>query len=197
VAVDAKPVADAPYAPPTASPDTASPDTALPNARTPDRTALDLYPSVPAVIVNATKPITPTPSGDDASATGSTVPVPIPARKPNIRHQDTQANAARGLVGDRLDRSGAAKAAKGNGAHVPAEQQRISVIQKLDISEGEKNWLIVRRAWIGMPESLVKYAWGEPRKVSQTTRAGVNAEQWVYGAGRYLLLQDSRLVAIE
>jgi hypothetical protein len=191
-AAEAKPVAVAPHAPQYASPDTARPIEVIP-----DLTALDPYPSVPAVIVNAADPITAARTDHAEIATGSTVPVPIPAPKPNIRHRDIRTNAAPSRVGDRLERTRAGKAAKRNAAPVSAEQQRIAVIQKLDISEGEKNWLIVRRAWIGMPASLAKYAWGEPRKISQTTSARGNAEQWVYGPGRDLLFQDSKLGAIE
>ena len=51
---------------------------------------------------------------------------------------------------------------------------------------------------IGMTAEQVKFCgWGEPESVNRTVTQHGSAEQWVYGGGSYLYLENGRLVAIQ
>ena len=50
---------------------------------------------------------------------------------------------------------------------------------------------------IGMSAAdIVASSWGKPQKINSTTRASGTHEQWVYGGGNYLYLEDGVLTSI-
>ena len=54
-----------------------------------------------------------------------------------------------------------------------------------------------RKVAVGMKACLVRTAWGEPEDVNRTITALGTSEQWVYGIGRYVYLDDGVVTAIQ
>ena len=70
------------------------------------------------------------------------------------------------------------------------------VLEALDLTEKQKNYLKEGRIWIGATKIMAELAWGKPKDVNRsTTSHGVN-EQWVYDGG-FLYFKNGKLTAIQ
>lgn len=87
--------------------------------------------------------------------------------------------------------------AKGVGRRVDkeiAEQKRLDAIEKKrQLVEAKKHG--VRLGMTAL--QVLQSSWGNPQKVNRTINIHGTREQWVYGGGSYLYLQDGVLISIQ
>jgi hypothetical protein len=80
-------------------------------------------------------------------------------------------------------------------------QKRVDEIKRelllLTITQGEKDKLAQEVIWIGASDKLAELSWGRPKKVNHTITSGKTSEQWVYDSGRYLYIENGKVVAIQ
>ena len=53
------------------------------------------------------------------------------------------------------------------------------------------------KVMVGMTAAQVERAWGRPLKINRTVAANVTSEQWIYGRGDYLYLDNGVLRAVQ
>ena len=53
------------------------------------------------------------------------------------------------------------------------------------------------KIWVGASEEIVRLAWGSPQDINRTTTASGTREQWVYGRGTYVYVENGRVTAIQ
>jgi hypothetical protein len=54
-----------------------------------------------------------------------------------------------------------------------------------------------KKVIIGMTAEQVRLAWGEPERINTTTRANFVREQWVYGDGQYVYIENGIFVSLQ
>lgn len=54
-----------------------------------------------------------------------------------------------------------------------------------------------RRVIVGMSSGEARQAWGEPQSINRTVSGRSVHEQWVYGIGSYLYIEDGRLTSYQ
>lgn len=94
---------------------------------------------------------------------------------------------------DSLTRELAAKRAK----LARLEAKRAAFIRSLGWPSRLAEAVIERRVVVGMNAGMVRAAWGDPVDVNTTVTAAGRHEQWVYGRGRYVYLDDGAVTAIQ
>nr|PZN59644.1 MAG: hypothetical protein DIU58_17700 [Sphaerobacter thermophilus] len=57
--------------------------------------------------------------------------------------------------------------------------------------------VIARRVMIGMTAEMVREAWGRPERINETITASGRFEQWVYGLGEYIYLENGVVTTIQ
>ena len=74
------------------------------------------------------------------------------------------------------------------------QSSRFAIIGPDDLDEEEKE-----EPYIGMSAYDVEYnsTWGSPQDKNITETQYGSREQWVYGSGRYLYIEDDEVVAIQ
>lgn len=53
------------------------------------------------------------------------------------------------------------------------------------------------KIWVGATARQAELSWGRPEEIHRTTTATKTREQWVYGSGNYLYIENGRVVAIQ
>jgi hypothetical protein len=54
-----------------------------------------------------------------------------------------------------------------------------------------------RKVFVGMTAEQVRFSWGAPEEINTTVLQGVKQEQWVYGDGNYIYLENGVVTAIQ
>lgn len=55
----------------------------------------------------------------------------------------------------------------------------------------------LKQVAVGMTPAMARAAWGEPRYINRTVTAHGASEQWVYGLGRYVYVENGVVTAIQ
>jgi hypothetical protein len=55
---------------------------------------------------------------------------------------------------------------------------------------------VARRLFLGATREMVVLAWGEPKRKNVTVGMSGRHEQWVYGSGSYVYLDDGVVTAV-
>lgn len=83
-------------------------------------------------------------------------------------------------------------------ARAAARAKREAYIQAHpDIDPAYRQPLRDGRIMIGMPAHLVEVSWGKPKHINRTITGVGITEQWVYGAGDYVYIDNGRVRAIQ
>jgi hypothetical protein len=75
------------------------------------------------------------------------------------------------------------------------EERRKNLIKKYGSSMGIK--INNQEIWIGMNEQMLLDSWGHPNDKNVTLSQYGRREQWVYGSGRYVYLDDGNVTSIQ
>lgn len=75
--------------------------------------------------------------------------------------------------------------------------QRLQLIRKKGWSPVITDAIVAGRIRIGMTEEMVLLAWGFPARVNTTLNANGKLQQWVYGSGNYVYLQNGIVTTIQ
>jgi hypothetical protein len=78
-----------------------------------------------------------------------------------------------------------------------AEAERRRAIRAMRWPEATKERVLNRRIAIGMTAEMVRLAWGGPTDINRTTTVRGIWEQWVYGDGAYVYLQNGVVTAFQ
>jgi hypothetical protein len=78
-----------------------------------------------------------------------------------------------------------------------AEAERRRTIRAMRWPEATKERVLNRRIALGMTAEMVRLAWGRPTDINRTTTARGTWEQWVYGDGAYVYLQNGVVTAFQ
>lgn len=89
------------------------------------------------------------------------------------------------------------RAAAEDRRRVAETEQRRATYAKLGWSAHDIDNILQRKVTIGMTSSMVTAAWGKPTEVNRTVTAASNSEQWVYGSGDYVYVENGRVTAIQ
>jgi hypothetical protein len=57
--------------------------------------------------------------------------------------------------------------------------------------------ILARKIYIGMTREMVLDSWGKPDDINKTTHSFGVHEQWVYGIGQYVYLEDGIVTTIQ
>ncbi len=80
-----------------------------------------------------------------------------------------------------------------------AVQNRTAALREYvaTLSGEDRQRVIEGKIWVGASSEIVTASWGPPEDVNRTTTAAGTREQWVYGIGTYVYLEDGRVTAIQ
>lgn len=104
---------------------------------------------------------------------------------------ENQARAARAEA-ERRRRAAIAEAAREE-----ARAARFKELRQLGWSSATVDLIVNGQIRIGMTARMVRESWGRPNDINRTITATGVREQWVYGGGRYVYLEDGVVVTIQ
>lgn len=78
-----------------------------------------------------------------------------------------------------------------------AERRRVAAIRAQRWRPEYTEAAIARKVVIGMNAEMVEAAWGSPQSINRTTTRSGTREQWVYGSGHYVYLDNGVVRAIQ
>ena len=88
------------------------------------------------------------------------------------------------------------RAARSNRARA-AQSERSRTIRAKGWSPEITKMVLAGQVQIGMTGEMVRSSWGKPTRVNTTNTARGTREQWVYGTGQYVYLENGRVTAIQ
>jgi len=93
-------------------------------------------------------------------------------------------------------REEAARAAE-RAAEAKREAKRAAAIRAKEWPKDVESAVIQRKVAVGMTPEQVRFAWGAPTHINETTWATHTREQWVYSLSHYVYFANGRVVAIQ
>jgi hypothetical protein len=72
-----------------------------------------------------------------------------------------------------------------------------AIFEKLDLSPEQREQVRTGKVWVSAPAAVAEVAWGRPRRVNQTMTAAGTREQWLYGDGQYVYIENGIITAVQ